>query len=132
MKTKIRNFGTIALFVALSFVTTVASANDETKDPPAAALKYIGILNNQPVFQLDLNSAKDEEFAIFIKDQFGEVLYTERVKAKIFTRKFQLDTDNLGDAILRVEVKTGKGKKPEVFTINRNTRSIEETSISKL
>ncbi len=131
MKTQIRNYVTIALFLAFSIFSTVTLANDEKKNPPAAELKYIGNLKNQPVFQLDLNSAKEEEFAISIRDQFGEVLYTERVKAKIFTRKFQLDTDNLGDAVLRVEVKSGKSK-PEVFTINRNTRFIEETSISKL
>lgn len=131
MKTTIRNYGTIALFFVFSLVATVTLANDEKKDPPAAELKYIGILKNQPVFQLDLNSADEKDFSISIKDQFGEVLYTEKVKAKTFTRKFQLDTDNLDDAVLRVEVKSGKNK-PEVFTINRSTRFIDETSISKL
>jgi hypothetical protein len=131
MKTKIRNYGTIALFIAFSLVATVTFANDEKKTPPAAELKYIGISKNQPVFQLDLNSVNEENFAICIKDQFGEVLYSERIKAKAYTRKFQLDTETLGDAILRVEVKSGKNK-PEVFTINRNTRFYEETSISKL
>jgi hypothetical protein len=131
MKTKIRNYGTIALFIVFSLVTTVIRANGEKKAPPAAELKYIGILKNQPVFQLDLNSAKEEDFTIAIKDQFGQVLYSEKVKAKTYTRKFQLDTENLDDAILRVEVKSGKNK-PEVFKINRNTRFYEETSISKL
>ena len=132
MKTKIRNFGTIALFLAFSFFATIALANDEKKDPPAAELKYLGNLENQPVFQLDLNSIQEAEFAISIRDQFGEILYSERVKAKIFTRKFQLDTDNLGDAELRVEVRSGKSNKPEVFTINRNTHYVEETSVTKL
>ena len=131
MKTKIRNYGTIALFIAFSLVATVTLANDEKKTPPAAELKYIGILKDQPVFQLDLNSVNEEDFTISIRDQFGEILYSERIKAKVYTRKFQLDTETLGDAILRVEVKSGKNK-PEVFTINRNTRFYEETSISKL
>jgi len=132
MKTKIRNYGTIALFLAFSFIATAALANDEKKDPPSAELKYLGNLKNQPVFQLDLNSTEEKEFAIIIRDQFGEILYTERVKAKIFTRKFQLDTENLGDAVLQVEVRSGKSNKPEIFTINRNTRFVDETSISKL
>jgi len=131
MKTKIRNYGTIALFIAFSLVATVTLANDAKKTPPGAELKYIGILKNQPVFQLDLNSVEEQHFAISIKDQFGQVLYSERIKGKTFTRKFQLDTENLDDAVLRVEVKSGKNK-PEVFTINRNTRFYEETSISKL
>ena len=132
MKTKIRNYGTIALFLAFSFIATVALANDEKKDPPSAELKYLGNLKDQPVFQLDLNSAEEKEFTILVRDQFGEILYIERVKAKIFTRKFQLDTENLGDAVLQVEVRSGKNNKPEIFTINRNTRFVDETSISKL
>ena len=131
MKTKIKNYGTIALFVAFSFIATVALANNGNGDTPSVQLKYLGNINNQPVFQLDLNGSKEQNFSIAIKDQFGQILYSERVKAKTFTRNFRLDTDNLDDAILKVEVRDGS-KNPEVFTINRNTRFVEETSISKL
>jgi hypothetical protein len=117
--------------MVFSFIGTVTLANDVMRDPPVAQLKYLGILKNQPVFQLDLNSAQEEEFIISIRDQFSELLYTEKVKAKMFTRKFLLDTENLEDAVLSVEVRSGKNK-PEIFTINRNTRFIEETNISKL
>jgi len=129
MKTK--NYVTIALFMAFSFIATAVSANDGAKDTPGTELKYLGIINDQPIFQLNLNSDKEEYFVISVKDQFGETLYSEKVKTKTFTRNFRLDTDNLEDAIIRVEVRSGN-KKPEVFTINRNTRFYEETSINKL
>ena len=131
MKTRIKNYVAVALSVVFIFITTIASANDGEKNPPVAQLKYIGNIKNQPVFQLDLNTDKENDFLISIKDEYGEPLYSERVKTKNFTRKFQLDTDNLGDAVLRVEVRTGD-KKPEVFMINRSSRFVEETSISKL
>ena len=131
MKTKIKNYGTIALFAFFSFIGTATLANDETKDPPTAQLKYIGVLEKQPVFQLDLNGTEQQEFTISVRDQFNEILYTERVKAKTFTRKFLLDTDNLDGAVLKVEVRSGRNK-PEVFTINRSTRFVEETSVTKL
>lgn len=131
MKTNIKNYGTLALFVAFSLVATIATANDVKNDSTVAELKYVGLLKNQPIFQLDLNSIKEEYFNISIKDQHGDILYSEKVKTKMFTRTFRLDTDNLEDAILKVEVRSGN-KKPEVFTINRNTRYYEETSISKL
>jgi hypothetical protein len=131
MKSKIRNYGTIALFVAFSFMTTVSWANDGTNDTPAVSLKYVGLVQNQPTFQLDLNSVEETEFYVSIKDQHGRVIYNEKIKAKNFTRNFRLDTESLDDAILKVEVRDGN-KKPEVFTINRNTRYYEETSISKL
>ena len=131
MKSKIKNYGTIALFVAFSLMATVSWANDGGNDTPAVSLKYIGLVQNQPMFQLDLNSVEETDFYVSIKDQNGRVIYNEKIKAKTFTRNFRLDTESLDDAILKVEVRDGN-KKPEVFTINRNTRYYEETSISKL
>lgn len=131
MKTKIRNFGTIALAVAFSFVATVSWATDGKNDTPAVSLKYIGLVQNQPMFQLDLSSVEETHFYVSIKDQFGQVIYNEKITAKNFTRNYRLDTENLEDAILKVEVRDGNNK-PQVFTINRNTRFYEETSISKL
>ena len=131
MKSKIKNYGTIALFVAFSLMATVSWANDGRNDTPAVSLKYIGLVQNQPMFQLDLNSVEETDFYVSIKDQDGRVIYNEKIKAKTFTRNFRLDTESLDDAILKVEVRDGN-KKPEVFPINRNTRYYEETSISKL
>src|SRR5215470_7101559 len=132
METKIKNYTTIALFFALSLFTTVASANGVQKDPPVAQLKYIGNVGDQPVFQLDLNADKEDHFIISIKNQLGESIYSERVKAKVFTRKYRLDTESLQDDSLRVEVKSANSKKAEVFTINRYARFVEETSVSNL
>jgi len=131
MKTTIRNYGTIALAVAFSFIATVSWATDGRNDTPAVSLKYIGLVQNQPMFQLDLNSVEETDFYVSIKDQYGQVFYSEKIKAKNFTRNFRLDTGSFDDAVLKVEVRDGN-KKPEVFTINRNTRYYEETSISKL
>lgn len=131
MKTKIKQYGTIALFVAFSFIATVAFANNGNGDSPSVELKYLGNVNSQPVFQLNLNVNQEQNFTISIKDQFGEVLYLEKVKAKTFTRNFRLNTESLDDAAIKVEVVDGN-KKAEVFTINRSTRFVEETSISKL
>jgi hypothetical protein len=131
MKTKIKNYGTIALAVAFSFIATVSWATDGRNDTPAVSLKYIGLVQNQPMFQLDLNSVEETDFYVSIKDQYGQVFFSEKIKTKNFTRNFRLDTESLDDAVLKVEVRDGN-KKPEVFTINRNTRYYEETSISKL
>ncbi|HET9825588.1 MAG TPA: hypothetical protein VFP87_09640 [Chitinophagaceae bacterium] len=132
METKTKKYATIALFVAFSLFTTIVSATGEKKDPPVAQLKYMGNIGNQPVFQLDLSTENEESFVISIRNQFGDNIYSERVKAKVFTRTFRLDTDSLEDDLLSVEVRSSNSKKPEVFTINRYTRFVEEASVSKL
>jgi hypothetical protein len=132
MKTKVRNFGAVALLVVFSLIGTAVFANNGNGDTPATQLKYIGSVEHQPLFQLNLDGSKEEYYYISIKDQQGQVLYNEKVKAKTFTRTFRLDTDDLGDAVLTVEVRSYNSNKPEVFTINRKTRFVEENSVSKL
>jgi len=131
MKTKIRNYGIIGLFTAFSFLATSASAGEGNGGGPSADLRYIGNIKNNPVFQLDLNSTDVKDYTIAIKDVYGNILYKESVTAKNFTRKFQVDVNEIDDEVLNVEIRTDKNSKPEVFTIKRNTRFIEEPTISK-
>ena len=131
MKTKITNYGTMALFIAFSFMTTTILAGEKYSGSPSADLKYIGVVQNNPVFQLDLNSTEVKNYTIAIKDLDGNTLYKENVKAKNVSRKFALDVDYIDDEVLKVEVYADKNRKPEVFTIKRNTRFVEEATISK-
>ena len=131
MKTTIKTLGTVALFFAFSMITSVAVANTGKGENPAAELKYLGIVKNNPVFRLDVNSKATQSFTISIKDIYGNVLYSEKVKGGTISRTFQLDTDQVQDEVLKVEVK-GLNTKAEVFTINRNSRYVDETSVSKL
>jgi len=134
MKTGIKYYGTIviALFIAFFFVLPAALANAEKKDSAIVVLKYIGNIKNQPVFQLDLDNAGQDEITITISDPYGDVLYSENVRVKTFTRKFQLNTEEIGDDVLRVEVKTNNNRRPEVYEISRSTRFIQEAVVSKL
>jgi len=131
MKTKITNYGTMALFIAFSFLTTTIFAGEKFGGGPSANLKYIGIVQNNPVFQLDLTSAEVKNYTIAIKDLEGNTLYKENIKAKDFTRKYALDVDYIDDEVLKVEVYADKNSKPEIFTIKRNAKFVEEATISK-
>jgi hypothetical protein len=131
MKTKITNYGTMALFIAFSFMTTTIFAGQKYGDGPSADLKYIGVVQDNPVFQLDLNSTDVKNYTIAIKDLDGNTLYKENIKAKNVSRKFALDVDYIDDEVLKVEVYADKNSKPEVFTITRNTKFVEEATISK-
>lgn len=120
-------------FVALFTVafTAPALANDEKKIIPVE-LKFIGNIKNQPLFHMSFNSTEQSEYTITVRDEYGNVLYKDKVKGGIFTKKFLLNTEELGDAELVFEV-TGKNyEKPVVFEINKYTRYVEDVVINKV
>jgi hypothetical protein len=133
MKTTIKNYGIAALFVAISLVSaTAVKANDEGKTASTIELRFIGNLENQPVFQLNVPNAEQDEFTITFRDQYGNVLYADRLKGTNITKKFLLNTDEIGNDLVSVEVKTKKSGKSEVFKINRNVSYVNETVVKKI
>ncbi len=91
----------IALFTLITLTvgfSTVTLANDGGKKNPTTDLKYIGNQDNQPVFQLNLANAEDDEFTVTFRDEAGSILYTDKFKGANITRKFMLKSDEFGDA----------------------------------
>ena len=133
MKTMI-NTRLIAIALVASFTVAFASpamANDETKVIPVE-LKFIGNVKNQPLFHMTFTGTEENAFTIVVRDEYGNVLYRENVKGGSFTKKFLLNTEEIGDAELKFEV-TGKNfEKPVVFEINRQTRFIDDVVINKM
>jgi hypothetical protein len=122
----------IALLALTLGFSTVTLANDEDGNKNATELKFIGNLENQPVFQLSLNGTEDDEYSISFRDDSGNVLYSDKVKGANITKKFMLKADELGDATLHVVVKSKKTGKTEVYSINRSHSYVEETVVNKV
>jgi hypothetical protein len=135
MKKAMRNYGifTIVLLAFTIVFSTVTLANDEAgKNSHTTDLKFIGNVENQPVFELNLNNTEDDEFTVTFRDENGNVLYTDKFKGSNLTKKFLLKTDDLTDAVLNVVVKSKKGNTSDVYVINRSHSYVEETVVNKV
>lgn len=136
MKIKMRNFGMMLMaVVAFTFAfstTTLANNGEKTPNSSTIELKFIGHYENQPVFQLNLNNIEEDEFSITFRDEYGNVLYSGKVKGSHISKKFMLNTEEIGDNVLSVEVKAKKNDKSEVYKINRNRSYVEETVVNKV
>ena len=119
----------VALF-SVAF-TAPALASGEKKVIPVD-LKFIGNIKNQPLFHMTFNNTVESEYTITVRDEYGNVLYKENVKGGIFTKKFMLNTEELGDAELKFEVTGRNNEKPVVFEINKYTRFVEDVVIHKV
>jgi hypothetical protein len=136
MKTESRNYRKLAI-VALAFTlafSTPTLANDGDKENPtnATELKFIGNMENQPVFQLNLINNEDDEITVTFRDENGNILYTDKYKGANVSKKFLLKSDELGDATLNVVVRSKKNNSTDVYSINRNLSYVEETVINKV
>jgi hypothetical protein len=134
MKTDSRNFGKLAI-VALAFTlafTTPTMANDGEKGDHKTELKFIGNLENQPVFELNLTNKVEDEYTVIFRDEQGNVLYSDKFKGAGLNKKFMLKSEDFGDTALNVTVKSKNSNTTEVYSINRSLSYVEETQVSKV
>jgi hypothetical protein len=134
MKNLMKRFGTIVSALVIIFTLAIAApakANDEKK-ASTVELKFLGNYNDQPVFQLNLNNIEEDEYTIVIRDEYDNVLYTDRLKGVLISQKFRLNTEEIGDAPLRVELKSKKTNISEVYTIGRSQKVVQETVVRKV
>jgi len=123
----------IAIFSVLAF--TQVNAADTTKENPAlpVELKYAGTFKNQPLIQLNFTGSKDENvFNVNITDETGIVLYNADVKGEVFSKQFLLNTDDLGDTVLKFEITGKKSGKSVAYRVNKQTQITEQMDVVKL
>ena len=137
MKKVMKNYSTmaIALIVALTLNSVTALANDEvknTKNIPGVDFRYIGSKENQPVFMLNLVNAGDDEYTISFRDKNGNVLYSDRIKGGNVTKRFMLNTDEIGNSELSVEIKSKKNNQVQLYKIGTTQSIITETTVNKI
>ena len=131
MKTAISTLSRIAVVVAAVFTMsfTETPGTPEKKENPTE-LTYIGSIDNQPRFQLNLKNTESDEFLITIRNKAGEILYKERIKGANISRKYQLNTEDASSSGVTFEVVSKKDKSRVAYTINETSRLVQEVSIT--
>ena len=128
---QIKTIIAIAIFSVISF--TQVNATDTTTLNPTlpVELKYAGTFKNQPLIQLNFSGSKDENvFNIIITDESGVVFYNADLKGETFSKQFLLNTDDLGDAVLKFEITGKKSGKTVSYSVNRQVT--EQLDVVKL
>lgn len=131
----IKVISAIALFTATTLFTPAVKATNEKNDTNnlPVELKFVGNVKNQPLFQLNfLGSAKENEFNVNITDQNGILLYSSLEKGEKFSKQFLLDTDDLGDAILKFEITGRKSGNTVSYRVSRRSVVLENMDVVKL
>ena len=134
MKKIFRNNRLVAIAFFTLFSVAAAPAALATEHPVIpVALTYVGHVQNQPMFQLSFNGNEAQnEITIIITDEYGNSLYRENIKASNFTKKFVLNTDEIGDETLHFTIFCKNTKKSVEYAVNRSSRTVNEVQINEV
>jgi len=134
MKTifNLRNIA-IAMVTVLTFAVSPAANATDDKNNASVELKFIGNYKNNPVFELNFAQAgADNEYVVVIRDEYGNAIYRETFSSNILSKKFLLNSEEIGNDTLRFEITGKKSNKTIVYSVNQNTRFVDEVSVTKV
>jgi hypothetical protein len=119
------------LFFAGLLQAAPVQAAAEPKETPVE-IKYLGSQEGTLLFQIHFTNPNAEAVNLVLRDEQGNVIYTEVVREKVYSRKIrfeEMDTDKLK---LTLSLRTGKAVQSKTFEIKRSTRVIEDIAVVTL
>lgn len=133
MKKIFRNSRLIAIAFLTLFAGSITKADDSIRIKSAvpAELRYAGMINNDPLFELRVaGDPHQDDFTISISDYQGNVLYRENIRSASFSKKFLLNSEELGDEILLVEIMSRKTKKSLLYEIRSYSKVVQQVEMN--
>jgi len=121
-------FAAVALVSVSNPVAAATSGEDSSEKP--VVVTYLGTVNAQPLFQVDLNNASADDLTLVLENEAGDVLYMQKIKATSFTKKIQLDT-NETEINLNLYVYSAKNKTKQLYQINKITRVVDDVVVNQ-
>lgn len=134
MKNVIKHFSTsvIAILIVLATATSASANNDKNKEASAIEFRFIGKMEQHPVYQLNINNVDNDEYYISFTDQSGNVLHSSNTRSGAFSQRFMINVDEVGSEVLTVTITSRKTNKSQVYTIKRNQNVVEENVVTRV
>ena len=129
----VRNILTSAILASVLIISTSAKASDKKiEDISPVEVKYLGQLNDQPLFQINVDNNQKEEMFVNLEDENGNILYSGKFSTSKFSRKFQFSSLDLDGTKIKLSINSNSVKKSEVFEINNETKVVTEVVVTKV
>jgi hypothetical protein len=122
---------TSAILVSV-LLTSVKGAEKKSGQTTPYELKYVGKIQEQPIFQLDIENAQKEDVYIRIEDEVGNVLYTDKFNEKSFSKKFQFDINAGISTRIKMTLFSKTIKQTQTFEINNIQKIVENVVVTKV
>ena len=112
--------------------STVQAQDTDTPVISPVEIKYLGTVDDQPVFQVDFDNLTEKNVRVSITDENGILLYGGKSNEKKFSKKFKFEKSGIDPVKLTFTLTTGKERQSQVFEINTKVWTVRDVVVTKL
>ena len=130
---KVMSKALIATMMIIGTLVTSSVHASTTTDLPGVQVKYLGTVESNPMFEIAFNNKEDDKFLVIIRDEVGNILFSEKLSGKNVTRKYRIDTEvEIGEGGLRFEIRPYSTKKTQVYVAGLTETVSKDMAINRL
>ena len=136
MKTPVSNvrstFFKLAMVSLLLFNSFGILQAQSVSKSPNAEIKYIGMVDDKLVFEVNYKNEAEAGFLLEIRDGNGFEFYSAKFKQKNFKKRYAIDKNELGNISLTFVVASEGNLQQQEFDVNTSSRIVDEIRVVKL
>ena len=136
MKTPVSNvrstFFKLAMVSLLLFNSFGILQAQSVSKSPNAEIKYVGMLDNKLVFEVNYKNEAEAGFILEIRDGDGFEFYSAKFKQKNFRKRYAIDKNELGNISLTFVLASEGNLQQQEFDVNTSSRIVDEIRVVKL
>ena len=136
MKTPVSNvrstFFKLAMVSLLLFNSFGILQAQSVSKSPNAEIKYVGMLDNKLVFEVNYKNEAEAGFILEIRDGDGFEFYSAKFKQKNFKKRYAIDKNELGNISLTFVLASEGNLQQQEFDVNTSSRIVDEIRVVKL
>mgnify|MGYP000934483683 FL=1 len=121
----------VALALVTIFTTSTSFATTVNKIENPEEVRYVGSVNDLPVYRLSLNNKNENTYIVSIKDNDGNVLFSEKISGKQIVRNYQIVELPSYQYSLSFEVNNISDKTSAIYEISKTEKIYTEVEVSK-
>ena len=93
-------------------------------------VKYVGTEKESLFFNVKFNNEAGKSFKVYVLDENGEVIYSDKFTEKTFDKKFVFPASQDVNKLTFI-INTEKGSYKEIFDVAVKTNTVSEVSVTK-
>ncbi len=129
---RIKRVFTSEILVSVLFLSKANATDKVSEKATTYKLRYVGKLQEQPIFQLDIENLQKEEVYICLKDEAGYVLYSQKFSERNFTKRFQFGSDETLTKKIKMTLISKSSRQTQIFTISNVQNLVERVVVTKV
>ncbi len=120
------------MLIAGAVPSTAQSVKQSTETVIPVKVTYLGRVDLQPIFQIDIDNINGNDVYVSLKDEDGSILYSDKFNDQKFSKRFRFETFDAITRKITLSLTSKKDKKTQALQFSNVLTTVEDVVVTRV